>query len=47
MATLCMETLQADLDKKLWFQDIVQTSLRSDIVIQTTATKRLVIVEMP
>jgi len=39
-------TLQADLDKKLQFPDIVQTSLRPDIVIQSTATKRLVIVEL-
>ena len=33
------KTLQADLDKKLQFQDIVQTSLRPDIVIQSTTTK--------
>ena len=39
-------TLQAGLDKKLQFPDIVQTSLRPDIVIQSTATKRLVIVEL-
>ena len=39
-------TLQADLDKKLQFPDIVQTSLRPDIVIQSTATKRIVIVEL-
>jgi len=37
-------TLQADLDKKLQFSDIVQTSLRPNIVIKSTATKRLVIV---
>ena len=35
-----------DLDKKLQFPDNVQTSLRPDIVIQSTATKRLVIVEL-
>ena len=39
-------TLQADLDKKLQFPDIAQTSLRPDIVIKSTATKRLVIVEL-
>ena len=39
-------TLQADLDKKMQFPDIVQTSLRPDIVIQLNATKRLVIVEL-
>ena len=39
-------TLQADLDKKLQFPDIVQTSLRPDIVIQSTAIKQLVIVEL-
>jgi len=39
-------TLQADLDKKLQFPNIVQTSLRPDIVIQSTATKCLVIVEL-
>ena len=39
-------TLQADLDKKLQFSDIVQMVLRPDIVIQSTATKRLVIVEL-
>ena len=39
-------TLQVDLDKKLQFPDIVQTSLRPDIVIQSTATKRIVIVEL-
>ena len=33
------KTIQADLDKKLQFQDIVQTSLRPDIVIQSTTTK--------
>ena len=31
-------TLQADLDKKLQFSDIVQMVLRPDIVIQSTAT---------
>ena len=39
-------TLQADLDKKLQFTHIVLTSLRPDIVTQSTATKRLVIVEL-
>ena len=39
-------TLQADLYKKLQFPDIVQTSLRPDIVIQSIATKRLFIVEL-
>jgi len=39
-------TLQADLGKKLQFPDIVKTSLRPDIVIQSTAKKRLVIVEL-
>ena len=39
-------TLQADLDKKLQFSDIVQMVLRPAIVIQSTATKRLVIVEL-
>jgi len=39
-------TLQANLDKKLQFPDIVQTSLRPDIVIQSTVTKHLVIVEL-
>ena len=39
-------TLQADLDKKLQIPDIVQTSLRPDIVIQSIATKRHVIVEL-
>ena len=39
-------TLQADLDKKLQVPDVVQTSLRSDVVIQSTATKRLVIVQL-
>ena len=39
-------TLQAGLDQKLQFPDIVQTSLRPDIVIQSTATKRLVIEEL-
>ena len=39
-------TLQADLDKKLQFPDIVQTSLRPNIVIQSTAIKQLVIVEL-
>jgi len=39
-------TLQADLGKKLQFPDIVKTSLRPDIVIKSTATKRLVIVEL-
>ena len=39
-------TVQANLDKTLPFPDIVQTSLRPDIVIQSTATKRLEIVEL-
>ena len=39
-------TLQADLDKKLQFTEIVQTSLRPDIVIQSPATKRLIMVEL-
>ena len=34
-------TLQADLDKKLQSQDIVQTSLKPDIVIQSAATSSL------
>ena len=33
--------LQADLDKKLQSQDIVQTSLKPDIVIQSAATSSL------
>ena len=39
-------TIQTDLNRKLQFPDIVQTSLRPDIVIQSAATKRLVIVEL-
>ena len=39
-------TLQADLDKKLQFPDIVLTSLRPDIVVQSTATQCLFIVEL-
>ena len=40
-----MDTV-ATLHKKLHSPEIVQTSLRPDIVIQSTATKRLVIVEL-
>jgi len=38
--------LQSDLDKKLQFQDIIQTTLRTDLVIQLAATKRFVIMEL-
>ena len=39
-------TLQADMDNKMQFPEIVQTSLRPDIVIQSTATQRLVTIQM-
>ena len=38
--------LQSDQDKKLQFQDIIQTTLRTDLVIQLAATKRFVIMEL-
>ena len=39
-------TLQADMDNKMQFPEIVETSLRPDIVIQSTATQRLVTIQM-
>ena len=38
--------LKADLDKKLVFPPIVQTSLRPDIVLHSPAMKRLVMIEL-
>ena len=39
-------TLQADMNNKMQFPEIVQTSLIPDIVIQSTATQRLVTIQM-